>query len=216
MKGFQTGLTTPPSLTAASSDAAFFLSECMAGFHHEARYTLSMRACGIIFLLFMALPATGFALGELVVGEETVSYTESLVAEGVRLYFVDGTVVASAHDTDANGVADVWLVYEGDYVRLEGHDTTGDGAADTFLTVDVDGKVVEFSGVAADRYRQKEFGPLSSPSERGNENPERAVRDWVAQKSDSEKETIEGSWWLLGMLGLLVVVGMFVAVTRRR
>lgn len=164
----------------------------------------------VTLLCILLFPGLSFAQGQLLIGSETVEYTESLVTEGVRLYFVDGTVVASEHDTDANGVADVWLVYEADHVRLEGHDTNGDGEPDTLLSIDSAGNITGFSGLAADKYKSGDRSLFS-------ESPERAVGEWVAEKSRSDAtEEAGGNWVLLGVLGLFVVVALYLATSRRR
>lgn len=175
------------------------------------------RVLSSIFTLLLLAPGPLLAMGELVLGDEVVQYTESLVTEGVRLYFVDGVVVASAHDTTADGTANVWLLYGDGFVRGEAHDTDGDSVADTFLRMDADGRVTEFSGTAADMFRVGERAPLSGEESVRSDENERAVANWVSAKTEAERsEAPPGSWGLLLILGALVIGGFVFAITRRR
>jgi hypothetical protein len=168
-------------------------------------------------MVLLLVPGPLRAMGELILGDEVVQYTESLVTEGVRLYFVDGVVVTSAHDTTADGTANVWLLYGDGYVRGEAHDTDGDSVADTFLRMDADGRVTDFSGVAADMFRDGERAPLSGEELADTDENERAVANWVSAKTEAERsEAPPGSWGLLLVLGTLVVGGLVFAITRRR
>lgn len=171
----------------------------------------------IFMVLLLLVPGLLRAMGELVLGDEVVQYTESLVTEGVRLYFVDGVVVASAHDTTADGTANVWLLYGDGYVRGEAHDTDGDSVADTFLRMDADGRVAEFSGMAAELFRDGERAPLSGEESVRSDVNERAVANWVSAKTEAERSGAPpGSWGLLLVLGALVIGGFVFAITRRR
>lgn len=133
-------------------------------------YSITKITYIISFLLMFAvvIPASAQSNEIVIAPEIVVEYTEvteidtdnnnkidkwSYIGDGTGLK-VDGVsvpdIVATAYDTDNDGVANLWLVYNTDQtIKYEAHDTTGDGNADTIFEISASGEVVNISGEEA-------------------------------------------------------------------
>lgn len=157
-----------------------------------------------IFILLMFLPFIAFAqVGEVVVGDMTVSYDTEVQKEGGTLYYFEDLLVASVHDG-------VTLVYENELAVLEAHDTDDDGTLDAYLTLDENGEVSATVGPGAaffERPAPVEFDELLG-EEIGGDGSAAGNQDLVGSL-DSITIPKYHNWLLYGFIALLVAGGGF-------
>ena len=93
--------------------------------------------------LFLVLPFLTWAQEEVVaeqvlqIGEQQINYGEMVKTKTGALYYDKSTdeagalMIASSHDTNADGKVDVWFVYDANQnATLEAYDQDGDGDFD--------------------------------------------------------------------------------------
>jgi hypothetical protein len=106
-------------------------------------------------LLFVAAVLSAFAPalaqeGTLDLGKYQVQFDEPVTDDfdgdgyaELTLYYKDGTLVASAEDTNLDGQPDLWFRYTEDwYADMEVHDNDFDGKPDEFLTMNENEEIV--------------------------------------------------------------------------
>jgi len=99
----------------------------------------------ILFTLLL-LPLITFAQADkLILGEMVVEYDSVVEKEGLILYYLGDSMVASEH-------GDLWVAYEDNIDVIEAYDTDDDGKPDTFVTLNSVGEVKEVAGVEADNF----------------------------------------------------------------
>ena len=119
-----------------------------------------------IFITLTILPVLVFAEeenetpDELLVGEQTVTYTEAYSITDGRLYY-SGTdedsarLVASTHDTDGDEAVDVWLLYgANEQVTTEAYDTDSDNEPDVFVALSGEEGVTAITGEGAAQFER--------------------------------------------------------------
>ncbi len=115
----------------------------------------------ILFAVFVALPvllicqgtviAQEETLGTVRIGEHDIQYDETFVddfdGDGIAeltLYYLEGVLVASAEDTNADGKPDFWLRYTPDwYADMEVRDRDFDGEPDEFISMDENEQILD-------------------------------------------------------------------------
>lgn len=155
----------------------------------------------IIIALLLLTPFALVFADAVSFGDISVNYDDTLQTESATLYYENDALVASQHDTDGNGDADLWLRYEDDVLVLEMHDTDGNGEPDVFLDIDANEAVTSISGEGSEALTPPE-APLfeaRSVGQGGN-----AKEDLVG---DLSSISIPGQGGFMKYVLLLLVIG---------
>ena len=154
-----------------------------------------------IFITLAILPVFVFAQeenevpSELVVGEQTVTYTEAYSITDGRLYYNESgdssvKLVASTHDTDGDDVVDVWLLYgANEQVTTEAYDTNADSEPDVFVALNGEEGVTAITGEGAAQFERAAIPFLPEPISASGQGA-----DLVGDLSDITIEHKDNNW----------------------
>lgn len=147
-----------------------------------------------------------------------ISYDEAVTISGGVLYYrgdssQPGALVETAHDTDGDGVNDLWLEYENDEVVRELHDTTGDESVDLEITVNANEQVASMSGESAKALTVKPVPPFSPNF--SDISTAAQQDDLVGDLSDITIDEESNSWMFFVFL-LIIGAGIYFFWRRQR
>jgi hypothetical protein len=152
----------------------------------------------IIAAVFFAICAHAQGVQTVVVGSESVQYTDTYQdIENATSYYNGDSLVLTAVDEDGDGSADRWLLYGEDRkVVQEMKDTDGDGEIDVTHTLDGEENILRTQGEEVVAVVEGFVDEAASTGE----------IDYAGDLTDIEKLAGEGGgfgmWLIIGLLAL--------------